>query len=505
MKVTHPTRSPARPVLKLEVFISLGFDIPAGNGMNQLPSSDQSNSHPSEPLPPVRDSRTIRKISVIIVAMAISLILILAVLLSPSFSPLSTVHDLDMDGHPDASDLFPNDATEWEDTDGDGHGDNSDAFPNNATEWKDSDGDGYGNNSDAFPNNATEWIDTDGDGYGDNSDTFPNNATEWIDTDGDGYGDNSDAFPTDATEWEDTDGDGHGDNSDAFPTDATQWDDSDGDGYNDAVDAFPYDPKEWVDTDGDGHGDNSDRFPTNAVEWIDSDGDGHGDNSDPFPLDATEWIDSDGDGHGDNSDILPLDPSRWRAPFNLTFAWTYGGVGWCMTVNISGESYDNYRDIPRTYDYSVYATYGDPVIVEIATYLKSMALSRGYDSLQTANFVLTFVQSLPYTSDLNTTGVPEYARYPIETLADDGGDCEDTAILFAAIIEASPLDYDAVLVDLPGHMATGLAAQNASGWSGWYYIFEGKKYYYCETTGLGWEIGEMPVEYQGIGADIYPV
>src|SRR5206468_11052905 len=43
--------------------------------------------------------------------------------------------DSDGDGHPDVSDAFPNDPTEWADSDGDGHGDNSDAFPNDPTRW----------------------------------------------------------------------------------------------------------------------------------------------------------------------------------------------------------------------------------------------------------------------------------------------------------------------------------------------------------------------------------
>lgn len=38
--------------------------------------------------------------------------------------------DLDNDGHPNASDAFPLDPTEWADTDGDGVGNNSDAYPN---------------------------------------------------------------------------------------------------------------------------------------------------------------------------------------------------------------------------------------------------------------------------------------------------------------------------------------------------------------------------------------
>jgi len=447
-----------------------------------LPSQSESYSSQPVPLPPppVGTNRMIKPIVSSIIAAAIALILIFAVLLNPAISPLSTIHDTDGDGHPDSADIFPNDLTEWKDSDGDGHGDNSDAFPTD----------------------ATEWIDTDNDGYGDNSDLFPTNATEWKDSDGDGHGDNSDAFPTDATEWKDSDGDGYGDNSDAFPADANEWTDTDGDGFGDNSDAFPYNPTEWIDSDGDGHGDNSDAFPNDPTDWKDSDADGHGDHSDAFPTDPTEWMDSDGDGHGDNSDVFPYDPTRWLNPFDIEYNWSYGGYIWTLTVSIPGEDYYYYKDQPRTLNFPIYVTDTDLTVFFIANLFKSNAQSEGYDSYQTASFVLAFVQSLPYTSDINSTGYAEYPRYPVETLVDEGGDCEDTAILYAAIMQASPLNYDAILISPPGHMATGI-------WTvppiGWYYTLQGRDYSYCETTGEGWDIGEMPAEYQGVGANLYQV
>ncbi|CAA0099218.1 tRNA3(Ser)-specific nuclease WapA [Halioglobus japonicus] len=68
------------------------------------------------------------------------------------------------------------------DGDGDGVNDVQDVFPNDASEWEDSDGDGVGNNSDAFPNDETETVDTDGDGIGDNGDTYPTRIDPGVDT-----------------------------------------------------------------------------------------------------------------------------------------------------------------------------------------------------------------------------------------------------------------------------------------------------------------------------------
>lgn len=87
------------------------------------------------------------------------------------------ISDRDGDGVPDGDDIFPDDATEWEDSDNDGVGNNLDHFDLDPTEWRDTDGDSYGDNGDAFPADATEWSDRDADGYGDNRDAFPDDPT----------------------------------------------------------------------------------------------------------------------------------------------------------------------------------------------------------------------------------------------------------------------------------------------------------------------------------------
>lgn len=145
--------------------------------------------------------------------------LILAIMLSPSMSPLASIHDTDGDGYVDSVDEFPEDDSEWNDMDDDGVGDNSDAFPDDPDETSDSDSDGVGDNSDPFPTDPSEWNDADDDGVGDNADEFPYDPDESCDSDSDGVGDNSDEFPDDPTEWSDTDGDGWGDNTDVFPED----------------------------------------------------------------------------------------------------------------------------------------------------------------------------------------------------------------------------------------------------------------------------------------------
>jgi hypothetical protein len=288
-------------------------------------------------------------------------------LLSPSISPLSSIHDTDGDGFADDDDQFLNNPTQWADSDGDGYGDNQhldatqvDNFTENPTQWADSDGDGYGDNQssgatqvDNFTENPSQWADSDGDGYGDNQsseatqvDDLPLNPTQWVDSDGDGYGDNQgsaatqvDNFTDNPTQWADSDGDGYGDNQsseatqvDDFPSNPTQWTDSDGDGFGDnqnsgatQVDDLPSNPTQWSDSDGDGYGDSNalsatqtDAFPMDPLEWEDTDADGYGDNSDDCDsefgestIDILGCPDWDDDGYSDDGDAFPFDDAEW--------------------------------------------------------------------------------------------------------------------------------------------------------------------------------------------------
>ena len=128
------------------------------------------------------------------------------------------------------------------------------------------------------------------------------------------------------------------------------------------------------------------------------------------------------------------------------------------------------------------------------TYFASVAKKEGYDSIATVNFILRFVQSnIVYESDEVSKKEVEYWRFPVETLVDKQGDCEDTSVLFASIMGA--LGYDTVLLyyileEDVGHLAVGI---HLNGNPGEYVVYtDGKKYFYCETTTVGSNVGELP-------------
>jgi len=89
---------------------------------------------------------------------------------------------------------------------------------------------------------------------------------------------------------------------------------------------------------------------------------------------------------------------------------------------------------------------------------------------------------------------------PLETLKEKHGDCEDKAILTAALLES--LGYNVSLIRFPRHIAVGVHLnETISGYS--YYIAQ---YYFLETTALSMPLGKIPPEYQGFSnVTAYPI
>lgn len=202
--------------------------------------------------------------------------------------------------------------------------------------------------------------------------------------------------------------------------------------------------------------------------------------------------------------IVPdITPSQ--GTITMQYEWRYEGRDWEWTLPIPQSLYDYYESRPRasTEDYSIYVTHpeDDSYIETLVGKIDEAAADAGFDQTETVNFAVSFVQSLPYTADSVTTSYDEYPRYPIETLVDNGGDCEDTSILMAALL--TEMGYSVILLSFTKHMAAGVAG--VEGTSGTYWDHDGGKYYYLESTGERWEIGELPAEYTGESAYIYDI
>lgn len=178
------------------------------------------------------------------------------------------------------------------------------------------------------------------------------------------------------------------------------------------------------------------------------------------------------------------------------FIWEYADITWNWDMKISEALFRYYKAIPRakTDNYSIYVTYkqDDAMMKEAAQEILRAAQSVNLNRLETAELTATFVQSLMYTEDIKTTGFEEYPRYPVETLVDNCGDCEDKSALLASLLEG--MGFKAVLIIFPGiHGAVGI--QKTEDMKGAYYEYNGANYYYIETTDSGWRVGEIPDQY----------
>lgn len=109
--------------------------------------------------------------------------------------------------------------------------------------------------------------------------------------------------------------------------------------------------------------------------------------------------------------------------------------------------------------------------------------------------ILEIAQQIPYKEH-------DLELFPVETMVENAGDCSDKSYVAASFLVAK--GYYTVLLGFDvgspygigvSHLAIGVAASVIeTDYTAYYFEYEGKKYYYCECTTLGWRIGELPPE-----------
>ena len=178
-----------------------------------------------------------------------------------------------------------------------------------------------------------------------------------------------------------------------------------------------------------------------------------------------------------------------------TYTWEYGGRSWSLTHEFRVERYQFFRTLPRAVPYTRYASYvnderDDDDLASLVTALETMAYRANLNVWEKLNLIIAFVQSLPYAPE-----VGEYPRYPLETLVEQKGDCEDVAILAAALFKQ--MGFGVVLLAFTDeqHMALGVRVLPPEPGDYQAYAYNGDLYYYLELTAKGWTIGSIPSIY----------
>lgn len=123
-----------------------------------------------------------------------------------------------------------------------------------------------------------------------------------------------------------------------------------------------------------------------------------------------------------------------------------------------------------------YHTTDDATLEALMAQLRSQAV--GMDRTEFAQFVLSFVQNMRYIDDQADTGQKDYWKFPMETLWDGGGDCEDSTILYDTLMLME--GYDVAFIMFQDHAMTGIALPV----DGVSVSEDGVRYVFCETTGV---------------------
>ena len=179
-------------------------------------------------------------------------------------------------------------------------------------------------------------------------------------------------------------------------------------------------------------------------------------------------------------------PPNTRQTIGRRYVWNFRGRHYTVLMTIDLERYNSYSGKER-YDIPKLVEEGRTTISNLTReFQRTFKQNRNWNRQDRVDFVLSFVQSLPYTLDDVTTGFDEFRRYAVETLIEGGGDCEDTTILVAAILRG--LGEETALIFTPGHIAIGISGD----FTGSSLTYNGIKYFYCETTGTGWIVGTLP-------------
>lgn len=185
-------------------------------------------------------------------------------------------------------------------------------------------------------------------------------------------------------------------------------------------------------------------------------------------------------------------------PVMKSYDWAYEGRAFYMSLCYENQTVGNSdtRRYRRDYWNFVSDPYSNQSVSLVTDRLMLVSDIEGFSQYERVEFAVAFVQGLPYTYDNVSTPYDEYPRFPWETIYADGGDCEDTTILLAAMLEK--MGYDAVMLLLPHHMAAGVECDPSDfDYNVTYYESGGRKYCYIETTGEGWKVGVMPGEFEG--------
>jgi hypothetical protein len=136
--------------------------------------------------------------------------------------------------------------------------------------------------------------------------------------------------------------------------------------------------------------------------------------------------------------------------------------------------------------------------------LSVIAGERELEGYGLAEMIVSMVQDIPYSfvttgscDEYETKGHPCVGEVrlglysPYEFLHTEMGDCDTRAVLVYAVLKEFGFDPAIIISDEYAHAMIAINIATA----GEYLIYQGKKYYFWETTAKGWLAGMLPPSY----------
>lgn len=166
---------------------------------------------------------------------------------------------------------------------------------------------------------------------------------------------------------------------------------------------------------------------------------------------------------------------------------TYGDLDITADFNNEKELY-HWQYWTGMYRYLVVNTGSQ--IEFISNSLINIAKNENLNRNDLLNLCITMVQNIEYKIPEGTLGIIP----PINSIANEYGDCDTISILLYAILD--DLGFDTVLYLSRAYTHAMLGINTNS--TGKYKTFNGKPYYFLEVTNVGWGLGQISSDMQDL-------
>jgi len=212
-----------------------------------------------------------------------------------------------------------------------------------------------------------------------------------------------------------------------------------------------------------------------------------------------------------------------------------------MNVLTEFNESKNKQKLLFTWYLMVRTPHDDPYIREIVQEIDEIAEKSEISGYKKIWLLTSFVQYIKYSLSMELSPTGDYPKYPVETLFDKEGDCEDLSLLLASLFEEA--GYDTLLLIMPYHAAVavvmppewvvgprvkyrikeveGIPTILVDSYDLYdkyvnYVIgednlpvlefeFEGKHYFYVETTSAYFKPGKVPYLLQLLSVHPFPI